>query len=110
MAESKPLGFDAAAADWNEAYAGRPMNLADWNSMTLGEQARYGATECQTKGAIYKSRVNESEIHFTVQLPSSMKLTGLTEREAKWIEAALHRKLEETIVWIIRGREIEAAG
>ena len=38
-----PVGFLEAADDWNEALAGRPYSLADWNSLTFGDQWRYAA-------------------------------------------------------------------
>lgn len=104
-AADRPIGFDAAAEDWNDQLNGRPMGLGDWNSLTFGEQARYGARECRTKGAMFKSRVSAGEVSMAVTLPSNLALTGLTEKEAKWLEAALHRKFEETLHWIIVGRQ-----
>jgi hypothetical protein len=97
----KPPGFEAAAKDWNIALAGREMGLSDWYSLTLGEQARYGAAECKTKGAIYSVHVTHDHIAVSISLPRSLHMDGLREDEAKWIEAALHKELETTIHWIL---------
>ncbi|MGJ3630197.1 hypothetical protein AB5I41_31375 [Sphingomonas sp. MMS24-JH45] len=35
---SKPLGYMASLEDWNEAFAGRPMTIDDWNRLTLGSK------------------------------------------------------------------------
>ena len=99
-----PLGFEAAKADWNRALVGREMTMADWTSLTFGEQARYGAAECKTKGAVYSSRVKHNVVEVRVSLPDSLAMNGLREDEAKWIEAALHKELETTIHWIITAR------
>src|SRR5712691_3502899 len=107
---NKPLGFEAARNDWNEKLAGRPMNERDWTSLTFGEQGRYGAQECKTKGAIYSVHVAADVIEVKVSLPRSLMLDGLTQDEAKWIESALHKSLEETIHWIITWRQIRAQG
>lgn len=104
----KPIGYEAAKADWNRDFSGRDMTLRDWTSLTLGEQARYGAAECKTKGAVYSVRVSRNKIDVSISLPDSLALNGLREDEAKCIEAALHSKLEDTIHWIIVSRQAEA--
>ena len=100
------LGFDAAALDWNEAFAGRPMNERDWSTLTLGEQRRYAQRECQTKGAIYKSKVSADRIEFSVSLPASLALNSLTKAEAEKIERWLHRAVEREIVSILQLRQL----
>lgn len=100
-----PLGFEAAKADWNKEFSGREMNIHDWTSLTLGEQANYGALECKTKGATFSIHVAHDHFAVSVSLPFSLMLHGLREDESKWIEAALHRELERTIHWIITARQ-----
>lgn len=100
------LGFAAAAEDWNEAFAGRPMNERDWNELTIGEQHRYAQQECKTKGAVYSSRIGEDRIEFSVALPESLRLSGLTSEEAASYERELHRVVEDRITWIIQHRAL----
>lgn len=97
----QPLGFAAASADWNEAFAGRPMEYHDWLTLTFGEQQRYAAQECKTKGAVYSSRVSRNSIAFEISLPESLALDGLTEDEAGSLERHLHRVLEKQISSIL---------
>ncbi len=104
--DNHPLGFEAARNDWDEKLAGRSMNDRDWTSLTFGEQARYGAQECKTKGAIYSVYVAADVIEVKVNLPRSLILSGLTKDEAEWIEFVLHRSLENAIHWIITRRQI----
>jgi len=101
---TKPLGFDAAAADWSVPFAGREMQINDWNALTLGEQARYARQDCKTKGAIYKSTINSKSISFTVTLPDNLSMGGLTRDDAERLERYLHRKMEEQIVAILQMR------
>lgn len=103
-----PLGFAAANEDWNEAFAGGPMQLSDWNSLTIGEQHRYAQRECKTKGAVYSSRICEDRIEFSVALPPSLRLSGLTGEEAASYERELHRVVEDRITWIIQHRAMTA--
>ena len=98
-----PIGFDAARDDWNTAFAGREMTVADWNSLTLGEQARYGARECQTKGANYTIRVSGRAIEIKVDLPSSL-IEGFTAAESRWLESAAHKIVAETIFYVLQRR------
>lgn len=100
----RPLGFEAAAADWNEPFAGRPMNYNDWASLTIGEQQRYAASECKTKGAIYSSHVTADRVEFSVKLPPDLAMQGLKDWEARWIEAAVHKSLEQTIALMLTAR------
>lgn len=113
MLDKMEIGFAAAKAEWDafelQTVDPRPYTKELWNQLTFGEQQRYGAQECQTKGAVYTSRIRANKIEFSVTLPSDLTLNGLTENEAKWLERALHKKMEETIVWIIRGREFGVA-
>jgi hypothetical protein len=105
-----PIGFSEAARDWNVALAKREMTYRDWSELTLGEQARYAARECQTKGAVYSSRITGNEITFSVKLPPTLAMTGLTADEARCLEGYLHRKLEEQIVAILQLRQYASAG
>lgn len=105
MAEM-PIGFEAAKAAWDEKLAGRPMTLDDWNSLTFGDHARYGAQECKTKGAVYTSHVSRSEVTVKIALPENLAMNGLTEGEAREIERKLHKTLEEAVYWILRWRQI----
>jgi hypothetical protein len=93
----KPLGYEAAAEDWNEAFAHRPMEMRDWTSLTFGEQARYAQAECRTKGAVYKSKITPTRVHFEVELPPSLALHELTEEDAGRLERELHRAFEKKI-------------
>lgn len=104
--EPKPLGYEASAEDWNEALAGRPMQMSDWNGLTLGEQHRYAERECKTKGAIYSSRICEDRIEFSVELPKALRLSGLTKSEAESYERELHRVVEDRIAWILQYRSM----
>lgn len=106
MSES-PVGFDAAKAEWNEKFAGRPYSLSDWNSLTFSEQQRYGMQECKTKGAIYTTAVDGRHLRVTVDLPVSLVGQGFSQSEARWLESALHKKLEETIHWVLVARTAE---
>lgn len=99
-----PMGYAASEADWNVAFAGRPMDMSDWNSLTLGEQHRYAAQECKTKGAVYTSHIREDRIEFSVALPSALHLSGLTREEAESYERELHRVVEDRIAWILQYR------
>lgn len=101
-----PIGFAAAEADWSlaEGPNPRPYTLDLWNQLTFGEQQRYGAQECKTKGAVYSITTRGLEISATVKLPTSLAGSGFSEAEAKWIEAALHKKIEETVHWILVAR------
>jgi hypothetical protein len=99
-----PLGFEQAAEDWNEAYAGRPMGMADWLQLTFGEQHRYAAQECKTKGANCVSKVCADRIEFTITLPPSLHMVGLTAKDAERIENALHKAAESVIAWELQYR------
>ncbi len=103
-----PLGFEAAKAEWDDfelkCHSPRPYTLDLWNELTLGQQARYGAMECKTKGAIYSSVIKKNEVTMSIALPDNLIMHGLTEKEAKWLENALHKKFEETIHWIVTSR------
>lgn len=101
MSAQIPLGYQSAAADWDEVFAGRPYTLADWNSLTFGEQERYGAQECKTKGAMYHTSVNNKTVRLTVELPTSLVGHGFTAKESKWLESALHKAAERTIHWVL---------
>jgi hypothetical protein len=103
---SLPLGYMASLEDWNERFAGRPMNMSDWNRLTCGEQQRYAAQECKTRGAIYKSKVSSNKISFEIILPASLTLQGLTESEAEGLERYLHRRLEEQVAAILQLRRM----
>lgn len=106
-----PIGFASAANDWNEDFAGRPYSLADWNQLTFGEQQRYGASECKTKGAVYGTKVLGREVSVVVNLPDSLVGSGFSESEARWLEQSLHKAAENTIHWILTRRSItKAAG
>ena len=100
------LGYAASAADWNEAFAGRPYNIGDWNTLTIGEQRRYADQDCKTKGAIYKSHITANKIEFSVDLPPSLAMTNLARHEAVIIERWLHRSLEKEIATILQARGI----
>jgi hypothetical protein len=105
MTDAKcPLGFEAARKDWNVALAGREMTEADWTSLTFGEQARYGAAECKTKGANYSTRISGRQVSVTVDLPDSLIGTGFSPAEAKWLESAIHKKIEDTLHWMLTAR------
>jgi hypothetical protein len=104
MMSDKPFGFEAAKADWNKELAGREMTEADWNSLTLGEQARYGGTECKTKGANYSTRISGRQVSVTVDLPDSLIGNGFNQAEAKWLEAAIHKEIENTLHWMLTAR------
>lgn len=103
----KPLGYLASLEDWNEAYAGRPMNLSDWNQLTLGEQNRYAARECKTNGAVYSSKVSSDHIEFSIKLPPSLAMHNLTSDEAGALERYLHRRIEEQVAAILTIRQIK---
>ena len=103
-----PLGFSQAAEDWNEAFAGRAMNISDWNQLTLGEQHRYAMQECKTKGANYTSRVSADRIEFVITLPPTLRLEGLTSKDAERIERALHKAAENVISWELQHRSLLA--
>ena len=75
-----------------------------WNGLTFGEQQQYRKEACRTAGAVYKSSVTERTISFSVELPESLRLSGLTEKEAAGHEAYLHKKMEDAIVWILEWR------
>lgn len=102
---SAPIGFEAAKADWNELFAGRPYSLDDWNGLTFGEQQRYGAAECKTKGAIYRTEIAGAVVNVSVNLPASLVGAGFAEKEARWLEGALHKAAEAAIHWILAARE-----
>lgn len=104
-----PMGYAASEADWNEAFAGRPMDMSDWNSLTLGEQHRYAAQECKTKGAVYTSHIREDRIEFSVSLPPALRLSGITREEAQSYERELHRVVEDRIAWILQYRALVAS-
>lgn len=112
MSDAMPIGFDAAKKDWDDyeqkCRNPRPYNIALWNSLTLGEQQRYGAQECKTKGAIYKIRVAGCRLHMEIDLPVSLIGSGYSEAEARSLEHQLHKKAEEAIHWMIVRRQIEA--
>jgi hypothetical protein len=109
MSDTYPLGFRAAEADWNHLELKcpdpRPYTLELWNQLTMGEQAKYGAEECKTQGAIYTSEITGDSVSMTVALPTSLVPNGFSEKEARWIEDALHKKFEETIHWILVTRQ-----
>jgi hypothetical protein len=104
-AQGHPIGFEAAKADWNEALAGRPMNDEDFYSLTFGEQARYGAQECKTKGAMFTTRISQNVLEVRVELPASLSLAGIQKSEAVGIEYAIHKAIENTIHWILVSRQ-----
>lgn len=108
--DSYPPGFQAAKDEWDEfelkCRQPRPYTLALWNQLTLGEQAGYGRRECKTKGAVYKTRVTPSALHLTIELPESLIGSGFSEEEAKQLENAAHRKMEDTIHWILVRRAL----
>ena len=101
-----PLGFDAAASEWNAHFAGREQTLEDWNRLTLGEQQRYAAQECKTKGAIYSSKITRNSIAFTVSLPDALAMDGLTRDDADRLERHMHRVLEHQIASILQLRRM----
>lgn len=103
--ETKPIGFDAAAADWDTVLAGRSYTIDDWNRLTFREQQRYGSQECKTKGAIYRTQIKGKILSVTVDLPSSLVGSGFSAKEATWLEDALHKKVEETIHYILIARQ-----
>ena len=107
---TKPLGYRAAEADWNKAFAGYEMDYDDWSSLTLGEQAMYAASECQMSGVVYSSNISTSTncMTLTVSLPLSLKLhESLTKQDLESLEGFLRRKMEEQIVAILRIQEIK---
>ena len=99
-----PVGYAAAVRDWNIPYAGREMDLSDWNSLTIGEQLRYAKQECKTKGAIYKSQVQGDIIKFSVHLPPELTMANLSKDEAAQIERYMHHALEKEIAAILHLR------
>ncbi len=101
-----PLGYQAAEGDWNEIFAGRTMQESDWNSLTIGEQQRYAEQECKTKGAVYQTRISAKCIKVSVNLPASLALHNLTEREAEKVERYIHHALEREIAAILKLRQL----
>ena len=98
-----PIGYREAEKDFLGV-----MTYHDWASLTLGEQARYAARECQTSSAVYSSKISGNEITFSVSLPRSLAMDGLTEDDARKLKSFLHRKMEEQIVAILQLRQIRA--
>jgi len=78
----KPMGYEAAEADWNEAFAGRPMTIDDWNRLTVGEQLRYAG-----KGipCYAESRGDRIVLHIPPGLTEEdkLKLRGYMERKLR---------------------------
>lgn len=72
----RPIGFAEAQKDWNEAFAGRPMTIADWHRLTFGEQADYRKREQMTEEriVIIVAETIERSMFAPHELPLSLEL------------------------------------
>lgn len=48
-------------------------------------------TECQTKNAVYNTKITDKEVNITIEIPFELKLN---EKEAKLLEDNLHNVIE----------------